>query len=90
MNTLKLMCAAGILLVLQGCAAAVVAGGATAVTSANDRRTLGAQIDEELPLLVLLQQRRYAAQLRIHQAVTAPERILAGQHGGARSPWHTR
>ena len=47
MNTLKLMCAAGILLVLQGCAAAVVAGGATAVTSANDRRTLGAQIDDK-------------------------------------------
>jgi osmotically-inducible protein OsmY len=47
MNTFKLMCAAGIVLVLQGCAAAVVAGGATAVTSANDRRTLGAQIDDK-------------------------------------------
>ncbi|GHG72416.1 BON domain-containing protein [Alishewanella longhuensis] len=34
------------ILVLQGCAAAVVAGGATAVTAANDRRTLGSQIDD--------------------------------------------
>jgi osmotically-inducible protein OsmY len=33
-------------MLLQGCAAAVVAGGATAVTSANDRRTLGSQIDD--------------------------------------------
>lgn len=40
---------AGILatiILLQGCAAAVVAGGATAVTAANDRRTLGSQIDD--------------------------------------------
>lgn len=34
------------ILLLQGCAAAVVAGGATAVTAANDRRTLGSQIDD--------------------------------------------
>lgn len=34
------------LLLLQGCAAVVVAGGATAVTSAHDRRTLGSQIDD--------------------------------------------
>ncbi|MFN3711998.1 MAG: BON domain-containing protein, partial [Alishewanella aestuarii] len=34
------------LLLLQGCAAAVVAGGATAVGSATDRRTLGSQIDD--------------------------------------------
>ncbi|MBZ9611383.1 division/outer membrane stress-associated lipid-binding lipoprotein [Rheinheimera maricola] len=47
MNTLKLLCACTLLAVLQGCAAAVVAGGATAVTSANDRRTLGAQIDDK-------------------------------------------
>lgn len=33
-------------ILLQGCAAAVVAGGATAVTAANDRRTLGSQIDD--------------------------------------------
>ncbi|MEL0639866.1 division/outer membrane stress-associated lipid-binding lipoprotein [Pseudoalteromonas aliena] len=31
---------------LQGCAAAVVAGTASAVTSANDRRTIGSQIDD--------------------------------------------
>ncbi|MDP2714744.1 BON domain-containing protein [Rheinheimera sp.] len=47
MNTLKLLCACTLLALLQGCAAAVVAGGATAVTSANDRRTLGAQIDDK-------------------------------------------
>lgn len=34
------------ILLLQGCAAAVVAGGASAVTSASDRRTLGSQIDD--------------------------------------------
>lgn len=33
-------------LLLQGCAAAVVAGTAGAVTAANDRRTLGSQIDD--------------------------------------------
>ena len=33
-------------LLLQGCAAAVVAGTAGAVTSANDRRTIGSQIDD--------------------------------------------
>ncbi|KAF7788607.1 hypothetical protein PRUB_a1609 [Pseudoalteromonas rubra] len=33
-------------LLIQGCAAAVVAGTAGAVTSANDRRTLGSQIDD--------------------------------------------
>lgn len=32
---------------LQGCAAAVLAGGATAVTSAGDPRTLGSQIDDK-------------------------------------------
>lgn len=47
MNTLKLLCACTLLAVLQGCAAVVVAGGASAVTSANDRRTLGAQIDDK-------------------------------------------
>src|SRR5690606_16975557 len=47
MNTVKLICACILLALLQGCAAAVVAGGATAVTSANDRRTLGAQIDDK-------------------------------------------
>jgi len=47
MNTLKLVCACTLLALLQGCAAAVVAGGATAVTSANDRRTLGAQSDDK-------------------------------------------
>jgi osmotically-inducible protein OsmY len=47
MNTVKLLCACTLLALLQGCAAAVVAGGATAVTSANDRRTLGAQIDDK-------------------------------------------
>jgi osmotically-inducible protein OsmY len=47
MNTVKLLCACTLVALLQGCAAAVVAGGATAVTSANDRRTLGAQIDDK-------------------------------------------
>ena len=47
MNTVKLICACTLLALLQGCAAAVVAGGATAVTAANDRRTLGAQIDDK-------------------------------------------
>lgn len=47
MNSVKLICALTLLAILQGCAAAVVAGGATAVTSANDRRTLGAQIDDK-------------------------------------------
>ena len=47
MNTVKLICACILLALLQGCAAAVVAGGATAVTAANDRRTLGAQIDDK-------------------------------------------
>ncbi|MCA1929244.1 division/outer membrane stress-associated lipid-binding lipoprotein [Rheinheimera sp.] len=32
---------------LQGCAAAVLAGGATAVTSAGDPRSLGSQIDDK-------------------------------------------
>lgn len=36
----------GTVLLLQGCAAAVVAGTAGAVTAANDRRTLGSQIDD--------------------------------------------
>jgi osmotically-inducible protein OsmY len=35
-----------ILLLLQGCAAAVVAGTAGAVSAANDRRTIGSQIDD--------------------------------------------
>lgn len=47
MNTLKLIAVCVMLALLQGCAAAVVAGGATAVTSANDRRTLGSQIDDK-------------------------------------------
>ncbi|CAM3793844.1 BON domain-containing protein [Rheinheimera salexigens] len=47
MNRTKLLTACVLLALLQGCAAAVVAGGATAVTSANDRRTLGAQIDDK-------------------------------------------
>lgn len=35
-----------ILTLLQGCAAAVVAGTAGAVSAANDRRTIGSQIDD--------------------------------------------
>lgn len=42
----KLIPVLAALMLLQGCAAAVVAGGATAVTAANDRRTLGSQIDD--------------------------------------------
>ena len=34
------------LFILQGCAAAIVAGTAGAVTAANDRRTIGSQIDD--------------------------------------------
>lgn len=34
------------IMLLQGCAAAVVAGTAGAVSAANDRRTIGAQIDD--------------------------------------------
>ena len=36
----------GTVVLLQGCAAAVVAGKASAVTAANDRRTIGSQIDD--------------------------------------------
>ncbi|GAA59132.1 hypothetical protein P20652_0991 [Pseudoalteromonas sp. BSi20652] len=36
----------GAVVLLQGCAAAVVAGTASAVTAANDRRTIGSQIDD--------------------------------------------
>lgn len=36
----------GTVVLLQGCAAAVVAGTASAVTTANDRRTIGSQIDD--------------------------------------------
>lgn len=43
---LKLVTVVGVTLLLQACAAAVVAGGASAVTSASDRRTLGSQIDD--------------------------------------------
>lgn len=42
----QILALVGVVLLLQGCAAAVVAGGATAVTSAHDRRTLGSQIDD--------------------------------------------
>lgn len=43
---LKIAAIVAAVILLQGCAAAVVAGGATAVTAANDRRTLGSQIDD--------------------------------------------
>ena len=36
----------GTVVLLQGCAAAVVAGTASALTAANDRRTIGSQIDD--------------------------------------------
>ena len=42
----KLAAVLSLTLLLQACAAAVVAGGASAVTSASDRRTLGSQIDD--------------------------------------------
>ncbi|MBU1436105.1 MAG: divisome-associated lipoprotein YraP [Gammaproteobacteria bacterium] len=42
----KLAVALSLTLLLQACAAVVVAGGASAVTSASDRRTLGSQIDD--------------------------------------------
>jgi len=43
---LKIAAILAAIVLLQGCAAAVVAGGASAVTAANDRRTLGSQIDD--------------------------------------------
>lgn len=43
---IKLAAVLSLTLLLQACAAAVVAGGAQAVTSASDRRTLGSQIDD--------------------------------------------
>lgn len=46
MTTIKLLSLLSILMLLHGCAAAVVAGGATAVTVASDRRTLGNQVDD--------------------------------------------
>ncbi len=36
----------GTVVLLQGCAAAVVAGASSSVTAANDRRTIGSQIDD--------------------------------------------
>lgn len=42
----RLLAVASVLALLQGCAAVVVAGGATAVGAATDRRTLGSQIDD--------------------------------------------
>ena len=38
----------GLVVTLQGCAGAVIAGGATAGAMANDRRSSGAYIDDEL------------------------------------------
>ncbi|WP_240652889.1 division/outer membrane stress-associated lipid-binding lipoprotein [Rheinheimera riviphila] len=43
---IKLAAVISLTMLLQACAAAVVAGGASAVTSASDRRTLGSQIDD--------------------------------------------
>ncbi len=43
---LKHLAILSVILVLQGCAVAIVAGTAGAVSSANDRRTIGAQIDD--------------------------------------------
>ncbi len=43
---IKMAAIVSLTLLLQACAAAVVAGGASAVTSASDRRTLGSQIDD--------------------------------------------
>lgn len=39
---------AGLAVVLQGCAGAIVAGGATAGAMANDRRTSGSFVDDEV------------------------------------------
>lgn len=46
MNISKLIALTAAIVLLQGCAAAVVAGGATAASAANDRRTLGSQLDD--------------------------------------------
>lgn len=46
MNTRNIFAFICSLALLQGCAAVVVAGGATAVSSATDRRTVGSQIDD--------------------------------------------
>jgi osmotically-inducible protein OsmY len=37
----------GVVVLAQGCAPVVVAGGATAAVAASERRTLGAQVDDE-------------------------------------------
>jgi osmotically-inducible protein OsmY len=46
MNISKIIALTATVVMLQGCAAAVVAGGATAAGAANDRRTLGSQLDD--------------------------------------------
>jgi osmotically-inducible protein OsmY len=43
---LKIITLLATIWLLQGCAAAVVAGTASAVSAANDRRTIGSQIDD--------------------------------------------
>jgi len=45
---LLILLLAGLTVVLQGCAGMVVAGGATAGAMANDRRTSGAFVDDEI------------------------------------------
>lgn len=45
---LTILLLAGFIITLQGCAGAVIAGGATAGAMANDRRTSGAYIDDEV------------------------------------------
>lgn len=45
---LTILLLAAFIITLQGCAGAVIAGGATAGAMANDRRTSGAYIDDEV------------------------------------------
>jgi osmotically-inducible protein OsmY len=48
---------------LQGCVALVAAGGATAIMAANDRRTMGAQLDDQ------------NIEVKINAAIKADERL---------------
>lgn len=54
--------------VLQGCAPLVVVGGAAAVSAAHDRRTLGAQIDDQ------------AIELKALSAISADKELVEKTH----------
>ncbi|MBQ4838232.1 division/outer membrane stress-associated lipid-binding lipoprotein [Pseudoalteromonas luteoviolacea] len=72
-----------ILSLLQGCAAAVVAGTASAVSAANDRRTIGSQIDDnsiEIKATIALKQiQRLAKHANINVVSVNGTVLLTGQ-----------